>query len=189
MSTYSYIEDFEDRVSTWVIGRYRKVRSPRLHELLQALGLELQEVEDTLLDLLVTRFLDGASDHQLDVLGRIVGERRDGLDDGTYRRFIAARRLIRASGGERWRLLQIVQMLTGSEDVRWWGAPPASFVITYQLPAALSYRARVFARLEEATASGVRPQLVELVDGAFGWVGGTHVTEDWSGDWAILIQH
>lgn len=188
MSTFDHIDDHEDQLRAWPISRYAPERAPRLHALLSALGLQFQEAEDTLLDLLVTRLLETATDHQLDILGRIVGERRDGLDDATYRRFINARKLIRASGGERWRLTQIVRTLTGASEIRWWATPPASFLITYRVPAPLPFASRVAARLQEATASGVRPQLCELPEGSFTWAGDGAGTEDWVGDWAVWVE-
>ncbi len=64
---------------------------PRLEAFLSLLVGPAQPLEDALWQLLVERQIDTAIGVQLDKLGKIVGERRLGRDDETYRRLIRAR--------------------------------------------------------------------------------------------------
>lgn len=67
--------------------------------LLSALAGPAQELEDALYQLLTERDIDTAIGTQLDDLGLIVGEARQGRDDDTYRRFVRARISVNRSKG------------------------------------------------------------------------------------------
>lgn len=69
-----------------------------------------QEIEDVLAAMLLARYIDTAADEQLNVLGRIVGQPRNGLSDADYRRYIRARIATNKSKG-RWSDIQIVTRL------------------------------------------------------------------------------
>jgi hypothetical protein len=58
-----------------------------------------QSVEDALQQLMYYRFVDTAVGAQLDIIGRIVGQSRDGLSDDDYRRYIRARVAVNNSNG------------------------------------------------------------------------------------------
>ncbi len=59
----------------------------------------IQPVENSLQDLLLNRSVSTAVGYQLDILGKIVGQVRQGLDDDTYRRYIRARITTNRSDG------------------------------------------------------------------------------------------
>lgn len=67
--------------------------------LITALCGAVQDVENALAQLYSQRALDVAIGTQLDVLGKIVGQARDGLSDDDYRRYIRARIAANRSGG------------------------------------------------------------------------------------------
>jgi len=91
-----------------LIDRYAK---PRTSALLASWLDEVQEVEDALWQLLVERSLATAEGDQLDVLGAIVGEPRQGRDDETYRLWIAARNAVNRSSGLTVEMLGIARKL------------------------------------------------------------------------------
>lgn len=110
-----------------LIERYRK---PRTSALLESWLTEVQALEDVLYDLLVLRGVAVATGATLDILGRIVGEPRDGRDDDTYRLWIAARILVSLSSGTPPQLLAIVQKLVGGAAVVLTEYYPAAFDIS-----------------------------------------------------------
>jgi len=73
----------------------------RLHEqhkgktnieaLLTCLVAPMQDIEDALFQLLTERTIDTAIGVQLDIIGKLVGEPRNGLSDDDYRRHVRAR--------------------------------------------------------------------------------------------------
>lgn len=66
---------------------------------LSALTTQAQNLEDAQWDLFTKRFVDTAEGVQLDAIGSLVGQRRDGAADDDYRRFIRARISVNKSNG------------------------------------------------------------------------------------------
>lgn len=62
-----------------------------IEKLLSILIAPAQDIENTLQALKLERFVNTAVGAQLDVIGRIVGQDREGLADADYRRYIRAR--------------------------------------------------------------------------------------------------
>lgn len=62
-----------------------------IEKLLTILVDPAQDIEDALQQLNLERFVDTADGEQLDIIGRIVGQEREGLSDADYRRYIRAR--------------------------------------------------------------------------------------------------
>lgn len=62
-----------------------------IEKLLSIIANPAQAVEDALQQLKSERFVDTAIGEQLDIIGRIVGQDREGLSDDDYRRYIRAR--------------------------------------------------------------------------------------------------
>lgn len=72
---------------------------PQLAALLDTLNLQVQDIENALWQLLTERGMTTAVGAQLDVLGRIVGQPRQGQSDETYRLYLKARVLLNLSSG------------------------------------------------------------------------------------------
>lgn len=68
-------------------------------KLITALLEESQNIENALQQLFTQRGIDAAFGDQLDALGRIAGQPRNGLDDDTYRRYVRARIMVHRSTG------------------------------------------------------------------------------------------
>lgn len=73
---------------------------------------QVQLLEDATYDVIVLRLLDKATNAQLDALGRIVGEKRKGRDDETYRTFIRARIYINRSQGRAQDMIDVLYLIT-----------------------------------------------------------------------------
>lgn len=91
-----------------LIERWKADSHPNLAGLLSAYTDAAQDAENVLWDVIVSRLIDYATNAQLDGLGRIVGEARNGLGDAAYRARIRARILINQSLG---RASDIVKVL------------------------------------------------------------------------------
>lgn len=84
---------------------------PRLAAVLCALLDEVQETEQLFADLRPNFTLDAALGAQLDAIGDLVGEPRNGLGPDAYRRRIRARILVNASAGRADDLIAILVLL------------------------------------------------------------------------------
>lgn len=88
---------------------------PKILVIVDALARQVQEVEDAIFDVFVQSAIEDALGSQLDDLGDIVGEARQGVPDDEYRGFIRARIRVNRSSGKREELIQIVQFIQDDE--------------------------------------------------------------------------
>lgn len=91
-----------------LIERYRR---PRTSALLESWLGEVQSAEDALWQLLIERSVTTAVGAQLDVLGAIVGQAREGRADEPYRVWISARNMVSRSSGTTAELLALARKL------------------------------------------------------------------------------
>jgi len=78
---------------------YQFQGKPNIEALITAILEQVQDCEDVVEQLLSDRQIDTASGETLDVIGRIVGQDREGRDDPTYRIWIRARIIINRATG------------------------------------------------------------------------------------------
>ncbi len=142
-----------------LVQQYQKTK---IQALVGALALPAQDLEDALYQILTLRWLTSAQGIQLDALGRIVGQRRLGLDDPTYQLFLQARILVNKSSGgpeELISALKIVLSSTATLELRYF--LPCSFTMTIHGQAVTNVLAAVLAQLlTSARAAGVGAQLI-----------------------------
>ncbi len=98
-----------------MISQYRG--RPRLAGWLRAYLNQCQLLEDAIYDVLIKRLIQNAEGVQCDVIGRIVGELRQGLNDATYKIFIAARVRINRSRGNVTDVLDVYRMITATTTI------------------------------------------------------------------------
>lgn len=129
---------------------------PRLAAVLCAFVDPVQETEDAAWQLLAERDLDTAVDAQLDMLGRLVGEAREGRTDTEYRPFVRARVLINRSNGLPEEILTIVRVVVGDAvELHLREHFPAAFIV--EVVGAIPFTPATLLRLlVEAKAAGVR---------------------------------
>lgn len=128
-------------------------------KLVATLATPFQSLEAALQQLLTERSIDTAVGAQLDVIGRIVGQPRNGLDDDTYRRYCRARIATNKSNGTIENLITVTDLVVYDDD--------ATYKLTQEGNATARLRIAdiaittelaeiVFAFVQDAAAAGVR---------------------------------
>lgn len=132
---------------------------------------QVQELEATFYDLVVAYLLDTATGEQLDTLGAIVGESREGLGDVDFRAFIRARILTNLAEGEIDRILTVLRLITSATSVRYQPLYPAAFLVEYVRDgyASPELEQRFKRQVELITPSGVGFEVVRATTGYFGF--------------------
>lgn len=77
----------------------------------------IQQLENTWMALLTERRIDNAVGAQLDLLGKMVGQKREGRDDDIYRRFIRARIATNNSDGLVEDEIKVTKLVLDDESV------------------------------------------------------------------------
>lgn len=85
-------------------------------KLIANLATPFQSIETALQQLLTERSIDTAIGAQLDVIGRLVGQPRNGLDDETYRRYCRARIATNKSNGTIENLITVTELIVYDDD-------------------------------------------------------------------------
>ncbi len=110
------ITDHADRAVARIVGKLRN--KPRFEALVRALVSPFQSIEDALWALFESD-VDRATGDELDVLGRIVGELRNGeTDDELYRRRVRARIMANRSNGTVEDIIRVVRLILADDAVR-----------------------------------------------------------------------
>ena len=169
-----YIFDHVERRLARLVTIFRK---DRIEFMVTIFGEELQEIEDSLYNLIVENYMATAVGRQLDVWGMIVGEPRNGLTDGEYRGFINARILTNSSEGTIDRMTEILSVIGRAVD----GIPTVYFPL---YPAAMFFSlvtnetisadtaARIKAQMLQAAPAGVDISFIQIApEGFFGFEG------------------
>lgn len=106
---------------------------PRIASFIWAIVTGLQELENAVHSVITLRQVDNATLTQLQVLGKIVGQRYAAEDVETYRGLIKARIAANRSSGTIDDLLRVIQALDYAHIPEWWN--PADSVIAFLLDA------------------------------------------------------
>lgn len=103
--------------------------SPRLNALLSLFAERDQLVDDQFWELYTERWVDTATGVQLDALGGIVGQEREGRDDATFRLWISARVVANRSNGHPDDTLRILELISAGADYSLEETPPAAYLV------------------------------------------------------------
>ncbi len=90
-----------------------------VQKFLGAILATFQSCENALQQLLLQRSVDDAAGNQLDLIGKLVGRARGGLDDDTYRRHIRAQIVANKSDGITQDLITIADLIVYDDDARY----------------------------------------------------------------------
>lgn len=112
--TISHTTDTEARTLALLLAQFQD--KPRIRALMSVIAAQIQALEDAHDQLLNDRTIEAATDATLDMIGRIVGEGRAGLDDDAYRARIRVRLLINRSNAKHGEILRAVSLFEGLED-------------------------------------------------------------------------
>lgn len=138
--------------------------------LLQSIAETCQILEDDVFNVLVSTTLEHASAVHLDKWGALVGERRGGLGDPEYRRFILARIQASRCKGSAEEYLRIFRDLTAPSVVEMYPMYPHGFKL-YAFRA--SYMEDVYSRRVGRFMRAIAPAGVEILAAEFrsGYIG------------------
>lgn len=171
MSLVPYIFDHVDRRIARIVSKL--TRAARFVSLVRMYAEELQELEDSLFNLIAERTLDASQGAQLDQWGLLVGEPRNWLTDGEYRAFIGARIATNLSEGTVDNMTAILATLgRATLPVMYHPLYPAAMQFSYvtDAPVIDSTAARLQAQMIEAAPAGVDIAfIVEAPTGYFGF--------------------
>lgn len=104
---------------------------PRMRALLESLGYGVQILEDDAFNVIVSSMLPNVVGDQLDQWGELVNEKREGLTDPDYRRFVLAKLRAMRSAGTVDDLIEVLQLLTAPSSVRYFDLFPAAYVLQF----------------------------------------------------------
>lgn len=90
---------------------------PRLEALLRSYLDQVQEIEDALWQLFALRWIDTAEEQQLDDIGELVGQPRNGALDAAYRVYLKARIRVNYSDGRIEQLIGILSLLVDGAPI------------------------------------------------------------------------
>lgn len=104
---------------------------PRIAALITSELEQIQKLEDAIWEVILGRLIDTAVGVQLDALGKIVGQKRQGAGDEVFRARIRARIWANRSLGHPDDIIKVVQLATGLPDDEWTYTEnyPAGFII------------------------------------------------------------
>lgn len=112
MSEIVQITDHSDQAVDRLASQFKG--KAKIEGLITAFTDQLQELENVGIDLLQDRYLDTAVGDQLDIIGAIVGQTRDGRSDDSYRNRIIAKIGQNTSKGLPENLISVFNLLTDS---------------------------------------------------------------------------
>lgn len=102
---------------------------PNFQAVITAFVNQVQELEVALNDLITERTLDTAIGEQLDGIGEILGEDRQGRSDVDYRTALRARILLNVGSGTPEEIIEMISFLTDDKDNELTEYFPAAFTI------------------------------------------------------------
>lgn len=136
----------------------------RLKKLIEILLRPFQELDDVVWDFYINRRLDTAIGAQLDLIGKIVKEKRNGLADEDYRSFLRIKIRVLLSRGTGPDIMQICTLILGLAGYTYKEYFPAAQVV--EVLSSPTFDLTILKRfLVRAKAGGTR---LDLVDGSGG---------------------
>ncbi|HEY6056239.1 MAG TPA: hypothetical protein VIU86_20075 [Gaiellaceae bacterium] len=145
---------------------------PFVAALLQAFIAQIQELEDTLWQMLELRTLAGADLPRLKVLGKIVGQPQLGFDTETYRIVIEARARANRSRGTARDILDVLNILVGPEEYSIREVGDATLYVLALTPITVTTPMRVV--LPDTRSAGVGLAFVSSAEAGAGVYGFYH---------------
>lgn len=158
--TIAQVTDHADQGVALLLDQYKE--KPRLEAWIRSFLDEVQEAEDMLVAVALSRDVDTAEAAQLELLGRVVGQERVGDTDDVFRLFIKVRIRINRSHGKAVDIIEVGRLATDGRTSKFYPLYPASYVLDViePLDATLAPLAAYIASLlAEATAAGVESSL------------------------------
>ena len=136
-------------------------------------GQQIQDLEDILFDVNTRLDIDNSEGVQLNNIGLIVGQPRNGQDDITYRLFLKAKAGVNVSEGDIERVLSVWKIITGGTIVQLTESYPAAVELSSDVPVPDALASAAFSLMQDVVSAGVRV-LSSLIspENAFSFEGG-----------------
>ncbi len=175
------IADLSDEAIRLLLAQYQE--TPRIQALIRSVTDRAQELETAIVSASENILsLDSAEGVQLDLLGEILGEARDGRDDDPYRRALRVRVLVNRSDGTIEQLIAIILLfeeMSGTDLVSVKELAPARLEIRIVRDvfhvdagaggfATINTYAEILKRVKRAKAAGVALQVLFHPNGTDG---------------------
>ncbi len=155
MAVPTKITDHATQARARLLDEFKK--SPNIIALVNALAQQTQEYEDAVHPLLDLLDIDIATGDNLDKIGELVNERRDGASDANYRIAIRGKIAVIIGSGTPDEVIDLFKSITGSTTVALIEWEPAAYGLYGD---AASYPASTIDQLDAASVGGV--QVAEL---------------------------
>lgn len=129
---------------------------PKIASLFRAIAAQAQAIEHALFDLFSKRGPSNAEGAQMDRLGKVVGQVRQGADDPTYALYIKARTKLNRSSGTIEDIVAVFHAVHPTATIRVVEGPPAGFNVRIEGVTLTPAEADAMVRfLREAKSGGV----------------------------------
>jgi len=112
--TLTFKDDHVGEGLDLLLGQFKE--KANIEATLTAFLDQVQDLEDLNSSLVTDRLIENAVGEQLNILGRIVGQPREGREDDVYRLWIIARIAINKSSGTAEEIYTILKLLTGEME-------------------------------------------------------------------------
>jgi len=143
-----------------LLGQYKD--SEVLKALLGSYAAQLDALQTATLEVHYERWISNAVGIQLDVIGNIVVEPRNGRDDDDYRRAIQSRILVNKSNGKIEELINIALVHEPNLEQYFFGQYYPNAIVAELLGPLLDEPQQLAGRLQDASAGGVNIHVVTL---------------------------
>ena len=133
-------------------------------------GQQVQDLEDALFGIGSRLDIDSSEGVQLDNIGTIVGQPRNGQDDMTYQLFLKAKSGVNVSEGDVERVLSVWKIITGGTVVQVIDQYPAAIELFSDVPVPGELEVEAFALMQNVVGAGVSiTSSIISPDNAFGF--------------------
>lgn len=131
MADITLIEDHVEQAQARLVDQFRT--ADRLRALIECLVQPIQDIEDALNDVRTQRSIDTAEGVQLDELGAIVGQLREGRTDDVYRIWISARIIANRATGKADDSLKVMKLIDSNAASNLTEYFPAAYMVSAYL--------------------------------------------------------
>lgn len=166
--TIQRIDNYDELARARMLEQFNEECAPVLNQLLGILIQEVQEAEDSLIQLKDERNITDAIGAQLDILGEITGIKREGRDDNDYRDAINVQIQVNNTGGQEAPLTSLLGLLTTASVIDIAEVFPAGLDIYVN---ATDVSASTILLLRKAIAATVSLQFTQSTDTPFAMEG------------------
>lgn len=169
--TVSQIIDHTEAAKARLLQQYKGKAS--IEALLDSLGgQQIQDLEDILFGINSRLDIDASIGVQLNNIGVIVGQPRNGKDDATYRLFLKAKAGRNVSEGDIERVISVWKIITGGAAIQIIENFPAEVELFSDVPVPDALADDAFNLMQDVVAAGVRVvSSIISPENAFGFEG------------------